>query len=50
MSHTQVRRLSFNVQDPIKEQLENLTSMMYNMSMQKEENTKLFKPQIYQER
>ena len=44
------KMVSFNVQDPIKEQLENLTSMVYNMSMQKEENTKLFKPQIYQKR
>ena len=44
------KKVSFNVQDPIKEQLENLTSMVYNMSMQKEENTKPFKPQIYQKR
>ena len=44
------KKVSFNEQDPIKEQLENLTTMVYNMSMQKEENTKPFKPQIYQKR
>ena len=42
--------VSFNAQDPIREQLESLTSMVYNMSMQKEENSKPFKPQIYQKR
>ena len=44
------KKVSFNVQDPIREQLESLTSMVYNMSMQKEENSKPFKPQIYQKR
>ena len=44
------KKVSFNVQDPIKEQLGIPTSMVYNMSMQKEENTKPFKPQIYQKR
>ena len=42
------KKVSFNVQDPIREQLENLTSVVYNMSMQKEGNNKPFKPQIYQ--
>ena len=36
--------------DPISEQLENLTSMVYNMSIQKEENNRPFKPQIYPKR
>ena len=44
------KKVSFKVQDPIREQLENLTSMVYNMSMEKKENSKLFKPQIYQKR
>ena len=38
------KKVSFNVQDPIREQLESLTSMVYNMSIQKEENSKPFKP------
>ena len=42
------KKVSFNVQDPIREQLESLTSIIYNMSMQKEENSKPFKPHIYQ--
>ena len=44
------KKVSFNVQDSIGEQLENLTSMVYNMSMQKEEGKKPFKPQIYPKR
>ena len=32
------------------EQLENLTSMVYNMYMQKEEGKKPFKPQVYPKR
>ena len=44
------KKVSFNVQDPIGEQLENLTSLVYNISMQKEENNQPFKPQIYQKR
>ena len=34
VSHSS-KKVSFNAQDPIKEQLENLTSMVYNMSIQK---------------
>ena len=49
MFHAQVRNL-FNAHDPIGEQLESLTSMIYNMSIQKEENNRSFKPQIYQKR
>ena len=41
------KKVSFNVQDSIGELLENLTSMVYNMSMQKEEGKKPFKPQVY---
>ena len=44
------KKVSFNVQDPFREQLENLTAMVYNMSMQKEGNNKPFKPQIYQKK
>ena len=44
------KKVSFNAQDPIREQLESLTSMVYNMSIQMEENSKPFKPQIYQKR
>ena len=36
------KKVSFNT-DPIKEQLENLTSMVYNISIQKEENKRSFK-------
>ena len=43
------KKVSFNA-DPIKEQLENLTSMVYNMSIQKEENNRPFKPKIYPKR
>ena len=49
ISHSD-KKVSFKVQDPIREQLENLTSMVYYMSMEKKENSKLFKPQIYQKR
>ena len=44
------KKISFKVQDLITEQLEDLTSMLYNMSMEKKENSKPFKPQIYQKR
>ena len=44
------KKVSFNTQNPIREQLESLTSMVYNMSIQKEENNRPFKPQIYQKR
>ena len=44
------KKVSFNAHDPIREQLESLTSMVYNMSIQKEENNGPFKPQIYQKR
>ena len=44
------KTVSFNTQDQIWEQLENLTTMVYNMSIQKEGYTRPFKPQIYQKR
>ena len=49
VSHSS-KKTSFNAQDPIREQLENLTTMVYNMSIQKEENNRPFKPQIYPKR
>ena len=50
MFHIQVRKLSFTVQDLIREQSENLTTMVHNMSMQKEENNRQFKLQSYPKR
>ena len=44
------KKVSFKVQDSITEQLENLNSMVCNMSMEKKEKSKLFKSQIYQKR
>ena len=44
------KKVSFNAHGPIREQLESLTSMVHNMSIQKEENNRPFKPQIYQKR
>ena len=44
------KKVSFEAYDPIREQLESLTSMVYNMSIQKEENNRPCKPQIYQQK
>ena len=44
------KKESFNVHDPIRQQLESLTSMVYNMSILKEENNRPYKPQIYAKR
>ena len=44
------KTVSFNTQDPIQEQLDNLTSMVYNMSIQNEGNNSPFKPQMHQKR
>ena len=41
---------SFSTQDLMREQLDNLTSMVYHMSMEKEGNNRSFKPQIHQKR
>ena len=44
------KTVSFNTQDLIQEQLDNLTSIVYNMSIQKEGNNRPCKPQIHQKR
>ena len=44
------KKVSFNAQDLIGKQLENLTSMVYNMSIQKEEGKKPVEPQVYTRR
>ena len=49
VSHSS-KKVSFNANNPIIEELESLTSMVYNMSIQKEENNRPFKPQIYKKR
>ena len=46
--HSNTKTVSFNTHDPIREQSVSLTSMVYNMSIQKEENIRPFKPQIHQ--
>ena len=46
--HSNNKTVSFNTHNPIREQLDSLTSMVYNMSIQKEENNRPFKPQIDQ--
>ena len=46
--HHSNKTVSGNVHDPIREQLDSLTSMIYTMSIQKEENNRPFKPQIHQ--
>ena len=44
------KKLLNKPQDAIAERLENLTSMMYKMSIQQEEGKKPFKPQVYLKR
>ena len=44
------KTVSFNTKDLIQEQLDNLTSMVYNMSIPKEGNNRPFKPQIIKEK
>ena len=41
------KKVSINAQNSIREKIENLTSMMYKMSIQQEEGKKPFKPQVY---
>ena len=41
------KKMSIKPQDSIKERLENLTSMMYKVSIQQEEGKKPFKPQVH---
>ena len=38
------KKVSFNAHDPIREQLESLTSMVYNMSIQKDKNSRPLRP------
>ena len=44
------KKMLIKPQNPIEERLENLTSMMYEMSIQQEEGKKPFKPQVYPKR
>ena len=44
------KKMSIKAQDSIEERLEYLTSMMYKMSIQQEEDKKPFKPQVYPKR
>ena len=44
------KKVSINPQDSIGEKLENLTSMMYKMSIQQQEGKKPFKPRVYPKR
>ena len=48
--HSNRKTVSFSTQDLIRQQLDNLTSMVYHMSMEKEGNDRSFKPQIHQKR
>ena len=48
--HHSNKTVSFNAHDPIREHLDSLTSMVYNMYIQKEENNRPFKPQIHQKK
>ena len=48
--HHSNKTVSFNVHDLIREQIDSLTSMVYSMPTQKEENNRPFKPQIHQKK
>ena len=48
--HHSNKTVSFNAHYLIREQLESLTSMVYNMSIHKEDNNRPFKPQIHQKK
>ena len=48
--HHSNKTVLFNTHDLIREQLEGLTSMVYNMSIHKEDNNRPFKPQIHQKK
>ena len=48
--HHSHKTVSFNTHDLIREQLESLTSMVYNMSVHKEDNNRPFKPKIHQKK
>ena len=44
------KEMSINAQDSTGEKIENLTSMMYKMSIQQEKGKKTFRPQVYLQR
>ena len=44
------KEVSINAQDSIREKIENLTSMMYKLSIQQEKGKKPFRPQVYPQR
>ena len=44
------KKMLIKPQDSIEERLENLTSMMYKISIQQEEGKKPFKPEVYPKR
>ena len=44
------KKMSIKAQDSMEERLDNLTSMMYKMSIQQEKGKKPFKPQVYPKR
>ena len=48
--HHSKKTVSFNVHGPIREQLDSLNSMVYNMYIQKKENNRPFEPQIHQKK
>ena len=48
--HHSNKTVSFNTHNLIREQLESLTSMVYNMFIQKGENNRPFQPQIHQKK
>ena len=48
--HHSNKTVSFNTHDPIREQLESLTSLVYNMSIHKEDNNRPFKPKSHQKK
>ena len=44
------KEMSINAQDSIGEKIENLTSMMYKISIEQERGKKPFRPQVYPQR
>ena len=48
--HSNKKTISFSTQDLIREQLDNLTSMVYHMSMEKERNNRPFKHQVHEKK
>ena len=48
--HSNRKTVSFNTQDLIREKLDSLNLMVYNISIQKKGNNRSFKPQIHQKR